>query len=175
MTKKSSKIYKLSLIAMFSALMCIGAPFCIYIGSIPITLSLFFVFLTALFLPPAQAFLSMLIYVLLGAVGLPVFSGFLGSVSVIMSFTGGFILAYPIVALLVSFISRRSENKAFLLLAFAAGLAFLYTVGSMWYMMVSDTNLKAALITSVLPFIPFDILKAIASAVIYFAIKKRIK
>lgn len=175
MIKKSSKAYWLSYIAMFSALMCIGAPFCIYIGSIPITLSLFLVFLTALFLPPVQAFLSMLIYVLLGAVGLPVFSGFTGSVSVIASFTGGFILAYPLVAFLVSFISRQSRGKIVLPLAFFTGLMVLYIVGSLWYMWVSDTSLKIALTISVLPFMVFDILKAVFATIIFSAIRKRIK
>lgn len=175
MINKNTKTYKLSLIAMFSALMCIGAPFCIYIGSIPITLSLFFVFLTALFLPPAQAFLSMLIYVLLGAVGLPVFSGFTGSVSVIASFTGGFILAYPMVALLVSFISKRSKRKCLLALSFIIGIMVLYTIGCLWYMGVADVSFKTALISSVLPFVAFDILKAVFAAIIFYSIKKRLK
>lgn len=175
MTTKNRKTYKLALIAVFSALMCIASPFCIPTGAVAITVSLFFVFLTGLFLPPAQAFLSQLIYVLLGAVGLPVFSGFTGSVSVILSFSGGFILAYPIVSFAVSAVSRLSDKKYILPLSLFIGMLILYTLGSLWYMYIAKAGFKTALIAAVLPFIAVDIVKAVCAVIVFGAIKKRIK
>ena len=74
---------KLVFTALFAAILCILSPISVPAGPIPVTLSVFALFLTAPVLPPAEAFFAVLVYILLGALGLPVFSGFNGGFHVL--------------------------------------------------------------------------------------------
>ncbi|HBY72577.1 MAG TPA: biotin transporter BioY, partial [Lachnospiraceae bacterium] len=80
---------------MFTAVICVLSQISIPTQPIPFTLALFAIFLTGALLPPRAAFLSVFVYLLLGAFGLPVFAGFKGGIHVLTGMTGGYLMAYP--------------------------------------------------------------------------------
>ena len=88
------KTRDLTLTALFAAILCVAAPFSIPVGPIPITLATFAIYLAAIVLGKKYGTLAVVIYILLGAVGLPVFSGFSGGFQKIVSATGGYIIGY---------------------------------------------------------------------------------
>src|SRR5690554_1884806 len=101
---------KLVLTAMFTAIICVMSQVVIPLQPIPFSLSLLAIFLTGALLEPKYAFLATLAYLLLGAFGLPVFAGFKGGFQVVTGMTGGFIMAYPIMAFITS-ISYQLSTK----------------------------------------------------------------
>ena len=123
-------IRKLILTSMFTAIISVMSQIIIPIQPIPFSLSLLAIFLTGALLEPKYAFLSTLAYILLGAFGLPVFAGLRGGIHVLAGMTGGFIMAYPIMAFITALfyqlskkIRSRSTSKKIPLIAFEIGRA----------------------------------------------------
>ncbi|MEE4662217.1 MAG: biotin transporter BioY [Halieaceae bacterium] len=99
----------ITLVALFPALMAATAGVSIPLGNMPaITLQTLFVYLAGLLLTPRKAALSMSIYVLLGVMGLPVFSGFRGGFGVLLGGSGGFIIGFIFMAWAVAFMKNRN-------------------------------------------------------------------
>jgi len=163
-------------IALFAAIMCVISQFSfpIPLSPVPITLSLFIVFLSGAMLSPASAFTSQIIYLLIGAVGLPVFSGFRGGLSVFFSPTGGFLIAYPFMALIISLFAKTDKKFILLFISMLISLFLCYFIGTAVYIIYSNTSFSAALSVTVLPFIPFDILKAVFTSLFSIIITKRL-
>ena len=133
--------------------------------------------LIGLLLPPKQAFITLVVYVLLGAVGLPVFTGFTGGMGKIWGPTGGFILIWPIAYTAVSCL--KGNAKSFLRYAVVATLVSIiitYLAAVPYFMWVANIpfdmeGLQKALIILFYPFVIGDIVKAILSAWIATKIK----
>ena len=103
---------EINLIAVFTAVTAILAQISIPIpiSPVPVTLSIFGVLLSSLILGRKCGTISQIVYILLGAAGVPVFAGLRGGLSVLLSPTGGYIVSYPIIALVIgSFGPRVSE------------------------------------------------------------------
>ncbi|WP_319561553.1 biotin transporter BioY [Marispirochaeta sp.] len=156
--------------AVFAALIILGTFIRVPIGPVPIVMANFFVILAGLFLGPLWGTVSILLYLLLGAIGLPVFSAG-GGVAVFAGPTGGYLLGYPVGALVAGAISRKNCKKLSLLItAAAAGISAVYLTGVPWLMWrVSaatgeSVSLVRGLSTGLLPFLPGDILKLTAAA-----------
>lgn len=165
------KIKSLTTVSLFSALLCIGCPFTVPVFAVPFTLSLFFVFLSGLALPPTHAAAANAVYILIGFAGLPVFSGFQGGFSVLLSPTGGFLITYPIMAFTVSILTRKANGrKPLILAAFALSLVICYTAGTIWFSAIANTGIVASIAAAVLPFIPADIIKCALA----FALSRKI-
>ncbi len=133
-------------------------------GAVPFTLQTFAVFLTLGLLGGAQGTVAVLCYVLLGLVGLPVFSGFRGGIGVLLGSTGGYILGFLASALVYWLIVRRSRALWRCGLGMAAGLITCYAFGTVWFVTVytrtsGAMTYSAALAACVLPFILPDALK----------------
>jgi len=130
----------------------------------PITLQLFAVTLAAYAYGGVFAAVSVSIYLSLGAVGLPVFSGFSGGIGYLLSASGGFLLGFVIYCLLyalLEFLFGRQGKRRVLYTVLS--LAVLYLIGSIWYTLVYlgggfETYLSALLVT-VVPFILPDAIK----------------
>lgn len=161
------------MIALFAALTSIMSQMVILLPftPVPISFSVVAVFMTGLLLPPRHAVLVQVCYLLLGAMGLPVFSKFHGGLQVLVGPTGGFLLAYPFVALLIAY-GMNSERclkkeslggKRFLypktILLLCMALAVLYGGGAAWFALTTGKPLPIALAMTVFPFIPFDLVK----------------
>ncbi|MBQ8003117.1 MAG: biotin transporter BioY [Clostridia bacterium] len=168
------KTKRLIICALFAAILCITAPFYIMIGPVPLTFVLFFLALAAFVQGSMGAASATIIYTLIGIVGLPVFSGFKGGIGSIASPTGGFILSYiPLVLLLGLCVKTQSKTKKIIWCALA--LLVCYTFGTAWYMLVMSEDVMSALVMCVAPFIPFDIVKLYAAHILAKEIQKRIK
>ena len=158
--------------ALLSAVLCVISPFSIPLpmSDVPLSLATFFLYLGAALLPCTASLSSVLVYLMLGAVGLPVFSGAMGGISRLVGPTGGFLLGYlPMVALIgltVQFLHpEKSRLRALLVypLAMTAGTAVLYAFGCVMYHFSTGVPFSAAVAACTLPFLPGDALKIIAA------------
>ena len=139
---------------------------------VPLTLQNFGVLLVALLLGPRRAGVAMLAYLAEGAAGLPVFNPTgVGGIAQLFGPTGGFLMAYPVVALMAGFFvsarrttaSHRSYFAQALLGCTLAELV-LFTLGAAWLVLLTHATLSIALSSAVLPFLPGDVLKIAAAA-----------
>ena len=116
------KTTKLVTCALFAALTAILSQIAIPIGPVPINLATFSVFFAGALLGAKAGALSQLVYLLLGIVGLPVFSMFRGGPGVLLGPTGGYLAGYVLAAFLVGFITeQRGDSLPALALAMPAG------------------------------------------------------
>lgn len=160
--------------ALFGALLCLISPICIPIGPIPMSLAVFAVMLIAQVLPRYEALTVVCLYLVLGALGLPVFAGFSGGVGALLGATGGFIFSYPLLALCAGVHPGRKGMGVYL--GCTLGVLVSYLCGLLWYCYVaSPGSLQAALVACILPFLPIDALKIVLAVWFSKMIKARIK
>ena len=156
--------------ALLCAVLCVLSVITLPIGAVPVTLSLLGVFLIGFLLPPRSALLCVLGYLLLGAVGLPVFSSMQGGIGVLLGPTGGYLWCYPVTAVLPSLVGvlgGSAHRVRFGRIAAACiGLVLCYVVGSLRLAAVSGVSFGAAVLVGVVPFVLPDILKLAAAAVL---------
>ena len=190
--KKYSKTTYLVLCGLFAALMAICSFITIPLGFTPVPLNLgtMGVFLCGGILGAKYGTVSEVVYVLLGAAGIPVFAGFKGGLGVLAGPTGGYIIGYIAAAFLIGFIldkyySLRQNNKnsdadkcsngsgitsvkPYMVLAgsMLLGLAACYALGTLWFVVSTGTGLWASLVACVFPFIPGDIVKIAAGTLL---------
>lgn len=158
----------LAISATFAALISVSALVSIPITPItpvPITLQVLAIYLTATLLGPIYGALASAIYLILGAMGLPVYAGATSGVSVLLGPTGGYLFSYPIAGLLGGMIARRrSESRkgdiVKISIAAAVALIVIYAMGVAWLGVYLRIDLSKALLLGAVPFIPVDIAKA---------------
>lgn len=180
---KKFTVKTIVLCAMFAALCCATAPISIPLpGGVPITLQTAAVFLAALLLGPLYGFVAVLVYVLLGAVGLPVFAGFSGGIGSLVGMSGGFIMSWPFAALLAGFIYYKfGRNKkgvvkyAEMIVAMLLGSVVIYVVGLTQFIFLTKMSIQASLLACMVPFIPGDLLKMVLVAIIVPVLEKAMK
>lgn len=160
-SKQRMNTKNLVITALFTAILCVLAQINIPTQPIPFTLSVFAIFFIGALLPPRYALMSVMAYVLLGAFGLPVFAGSKGGISVLTGMTGGFIMAYPFMALLTSM--SHTYMKRWRTVALTTGmllsLVICYAFGSFWFTVVTGKSFIYALTVCVYPYLLFDLLK----------------
>ena len=154
------KTRDLTLTAVMAALICIAGPLTIAVGPIPLSLATFAVYLAGAVLGSRRGTAAVLVYLLIGMIGVPVFSGFSGGFQKIAGVTGGYLIGY----LPCAWISGmgRGKTRWKLLLCLLAGTLALYLLGTAWFMVQTGNGLAAALGLCVFPFLPGDALKIIA-------------
>ncbi|MBP5292788.1 MAG: biotin transporter BioY [Clostridia bacterium] len=162
-------------IAICAALISILAPLSFPIGPIPITLATLGIYLTCLLLDPVEAVLAVSVYLALGIVGVPVFSGFTGGFGRIIGVTGGFIIGYLPCASLASFLSKLGRDKMLSwlwdALALISGTVLLYAAGTVWFTFMTDNTFLSSLTLCVLPFLPGDGIKIIFATALAAALR----
>lgn len=163
---KDKKIYKLVLVAMFAAIITI----CSWISipaTVPFTLQTFGVFMAAGLLGWQFGTLSVVVYILIGLVGVPVFSNFTGGIGVIMGPTGGYIVGFIFTALAVGLITKFFGTKLYvLIIAMVLGLALCYLFGTLWFMVVYKCDFLSALMLCVVPYLIFDGCKILLASIL---------
>lgn len=123
--------------------------------------------LIALILTPKQSFITVLVYILLGSIGLPIFSGGSAGLEKIVGPTGGFIFGFLIMAPMISYLKGKNNNfKRYLLVTVFAGMPVLYLVGTIFMCMILKINFITALGIAVIPFIFGDILKCLIGSLL---------
>ena len=159
------------LIGVFAAMICVFAPFSVPVGPIPISLASFAVYIASA-LGAKKGCAAVGIYILIGALGLPVFSGFSGGISKIAGLTGGYIIGYMFCALLSGIIIERAGNKKSAYpMAFIIGTAVLYAFGTAWFMIQSGNGLYESLLACVIPFLIGDAVKIAAASVVVYRMR----
>ena len=150
--------------ALYAAVLCAAAPFSITIGPVPLTLATLIVYIAAGSLDWKYGVLSVVLYIALGAVGIPVFSNFEGGFHKIAGLTGGFIIGYIPCALASGLIPSLFRNKPWMYaLGMVIGTALLYTCGVAWYMLQTRATAAASIAVCAAPFLPGDAVKITAA------------
>ena len=159
------KTKKITFIALAAAIMCVLGPISVPIpvSPVPVSLGLFAIYAAVYVLGMRYGTYAVAVYILLGFVGLPVFSGFSGGAGKLLGPTGGYIIGYVFAALISGAFIDKFENKKILNAAgMFLGTAACYLFGTFWLMYQADLPFGAALTEAVLPFIPADVVKIIA-------------
>ena len=144
----------MTLSSLFAAMLAVCAWICIPLGDTVFTLQTFGIFLCLLLLGGKWGSLSIAIYLLLGAVGLPVFSGFRGGISQLLGVTGGFLWGFLVMGLAYWLLSRFGRLPALIL-----GLALCYGCSCLWFYAYSGGGLGLILLRCVAPYLLPDALK----------------
>ena len=118
---QKSKTYALSRTALMAAMICVLAPLSISIGVIPFSLTNLVIFLSIYLLDWKLATVSTVLYIVMGAIGLPVFSGFSGGVGKLVGPTGGYIVGFIPMVILSGLVVAKSKNKLVQFLGMVAG------------------------------------------------------
>ncbi len=162
---------KLVLTALFAALTCVGAFIRIPMLYSSFTLQVFFVFMAGVCLGPKYGMLSQLTYVLLGLVGLPIFTQG-GGPGYVFQTTFGFLLSYIPAAWLVGKLTEQDSSPLRVIFACVAGLVVIYAIGMPYMGLILNVYLGKGypvmqlLWIGMLPYLPFDAMKIVATAVL---------
>jgi biotin transport system substrate-specific component len=152
------------LCALFVAFTAVCEQILIPIQPVPIVLGTIPIFMAGVVLGPKYGTISMLVYILLGAVGVPVFAMARGGLAILAGPTGGFILAWPFTAACIGGLTRHFgySTKA-IILSMLSGNILCYIFGVVWFLFLTQTHVWTALTACVFPFLLGDALKIIAA------------
>lgn len=179
---------RLTLCAVMAAVTCVLAPISIPIGPVSITGGTLAIYLTVYLLGGVWGTVSTLVYLLVGMVGLPVFSNYMGGVSRLAGPTGGYLVGYIPMMLLAGFLVELTLRRfggtgkkeqaiaiALQFLGMALATAVLYAFGTAWYCVQAGVALEKALAVCVFPFIPFDLIKMTVALLIGVPVRRRLE
>ena len=157
----------LVLVALFAALTAIGAWIQIPVAPVPFTFQVLFVLLAGVMLGAWYGALSQIVYVLLGVIGLPVFAGGTSGLGVLFGPTGGYIFGFILAAFLIGKVNDVLEHNFLIeFVSMVTGIMIIYLLGMAQLAVVANLSLAEAFIGGALPFIGFDLVKAVIAAVI---------
>lgn len=164
-TAGRSRTYDMAYVAVFAVLIAI----CSWISiptAIPFTLQTFAVFLAVTVLGGRRGTMAVVVYVLLGAIGVPVFAEFMGGLGIILQNTGGYLIGFIFAALVMWLMERLFGRKLWVqAVSMALGMVTYYTLGTIWFMQVymrttGDVGLMTVLGWCVIPFVIPDVVKS---------------
>lgn len=157
--------------ALFAALIVVGSYLSIPIGPVPIVLQNLFVLLAGLVLGPWLGAASVGLFLLAGAVGLPVFAGGTGGLAHLVGPTGGYLFGYLVAVVLVGLIAGRRGDLVRMVIAVVAGSLVIYLLGVPWLKVSLGMDWGKAIAAGMLPFLIGDALKAAAAVAIARALR----
>lgn len=161
--------------ALLSAMICALAPYALPIGPISITLATFAVYLVAAVGGKRLGLSAVIMYILIGAVGVPVFAGFSGGLYKLVGATGGYILGYIPCAYVTAWFSDKYNAKPLaLVVGMVLGTVVLYAMGTAWFMYITATPLVAALSACVTPFLFGDSIKIVLATAVAVPAKNKV-
>ena len=159
--------------ALFAAILCVLAPLSIPLGPIPLSLATFVIYMAASVLGWKLGGVTVILYITIGAIGLPVFSGFAGGFQKLAGVTGGYIIGYIPCALATGFVIEKSGERLWSYpLGMAIGTILLYTLGTVWFSVQTGNGIAAALLICVVPFLIGDSLKIVAATIVAPQVRK---
>lgn len=175
-SKSKAALLDLVFVALFAAVMTVCAQIQIPFGEVPFTLQTLGVFIAASLLGWKIGTLSVIVYVLLGLAGVPVFAGFSGGIGVLFGPTGGYIIGFIFTALIVGLMTEKLGKKLWVeIVSMILGLAVCYAFGTVWFMFQMKMGLVESLLLCVVPYLIADALKIAFSAVLVNRLDKVIK
>ncbi|MFC5540334.1 MAG: biotin transporter BioY [Bacilli bacterium] len=171
----SSKTYGLVLIAFGAAIISVLAQITIPLPLIPITGQTLAIGLIVTILGLKYGTLSVLVYCLLGAIGLPVFTGMSGGLSIIVGPTGGYIIGFIPTALFMGwYLNKFGYTYLHGLIANVAGMMLTLAFGTLWLKVVADMSFLAAFMAGAAPFILLEIIKGVIAAWAGILVRQRL-
>jgi biotin transport system substrate-specific component len=160
------------LASLMAALTAVGAYIHIPIGPVPIVLSTLFVLLSGLLLGSRWGLVSIALYLLVGAIGIPVFAGGKGGLVHFFGPTGGYLLGYVLASWITGFISERSRGiLIWEILAVIAGSLTIYGLGVPWLKIATQISWPKALMLGMVPFLIGDAVKASVALMLARAVR----
>lgn len=170
-------IKEMCYVGMFTAVIAIMAQISIPLPlGVPMTMQTFAITLAAVVLGAKLSTLSSFIYILLGAVGVPVLANFSGGISKFVGPTGGFLISFPLMAFIIGYgVEHSKQFKGAYVVYLIAGTIANYIVGVAMFCLLTKSPVMAGISACVLPFIPTAIIKAILATAIGFPIRKALK
>ena len=177
LTMKDKKLttYQMAVTAVMAAVLCVLGPLTVPIGAVPISLANFVICLTAWLLGPKFGTLSVVIYLVLGAIGIPVFSGYGAGLAKLAGPTGGYLVGYLLLAFIGGmFIEKSKGNPVVSAVGLVLGDAACYVLGTAWFVFQMQCELGYALTVCVYPFIALDLAKIVVSCIVGALLRKRL-
>lgn len=157
---------ELTYVALFAALIAVGAFVSVPIGTVPFTLQVLFVLLAGMVLGPKFGALSAVAYLVLGLIA-PVYAGGSSGIGVLFGPTGGFLWGFVFAAALTGAIAATRPRRLWVLIAAGiVGIAPVYALGAVWLAVQTHITMGAAVTLGVVPFVWADVLKAIGAGLI---------
>lgn len=177
MTKNKSSIQTFCMVGLFTAVISVMSQIAIPLPSgVPLTLQSFAVSITGIILGSKNGALTTFIYMLLGAIGLPVFANFRGGLQILFGLTGGYILSFPIMAYIIGLGTElRSKWKYTYIIGLILGTTVNFICGTLMFCFLTQTPFSVGAVSGILPFIPTTILTTLLAAVFGFHIKRRLQ
>jgi biotin transport system substrate-specific component len=170
------KLRWIVLASLMAALTAVGAYIHVPIGPVPIVLSTLFVLLTGLLLGSRWGLASMGLYLLVGAIGMPVFYGGKGGFAHFFGPTGGYLFGYVLAAWITGFISERSHGLLVLdIFAVLIGSLVIYGLGVPWLKMVTQMSWTKTLMVGMVPFLIGDAIKASVAVILARSVRPILK
>lgn len=174
MSATSKRIFNIALIGVMTAFLCVLGPISIPLpGLVPISLTLFVIYLIVYLLGGFRGTICVCLYLLIGMIGLPVFSNFSGGIGKLLGPTGGYLIGFIFTAAICGGFLKLAKGKRWWLYIVGCVLGCLvaYAFGSVWFMISLEKTLQQTLAACVIPFIPFDAAKIVLVALIGPGIK----
>ena len=173
--EKKLTTYQMAVTALMAAVMCVLGPLTVPIGAVPISLANFVICLTAWLLGPKFGTLSVAVYLCIGLIGVPVFSGYGAGLAKIAGPTGGYLVGYLLLALIGGlFIEKSNGNPVVSGIGLVLGDAACYVLGTAWFVFQMQCELGYALSVCGYPFIALDLAKIVVSCVVGALLRKRL-
>ncbi|HCT93043.1 MAG TPA: biotin transporter BioY [Lachnospiraceae bacterium] len=170
---KKTTVYQMTAMALMAALMCVVGPMSVPIGPIPISFTNFVIYLAVWLLEGQAAAVSYCVYLLIGAVGLPVFSGYSGGLGKLAGPTGGYLIGFIFMAMICSIVTQWTNyHMVFSMAGMVLATAVAYGFGTLWFMLQAKATLAYSLMTCVVPFIPGDLVKIFVAGALGVTIRK---
>lgn len=175
MQKSKISVQDICSIAIMTAITVVMAQISIPMPTgVPMTMQTFAITLAGVILGSKKGGLSILVYVLLGAIGVPVFAGFSGGVQNLIGPTGGFIISFPIMAYVIGLGVEHRKKKGMFVLMLILGTVLNYVVGVAMFCIIMNSSVMTGITACVLPFIPTAIIKAVVAALLGLQIRSRL-
>lgn len=157
------------LIALMTAVTCVLGPLSIPLpfSPVPISLTNFAIFLAIFVLGMKSGTISFIIYLLLGAIGVPVFSSFRGGLQVLAGPTGGYLIGFIFLALIMGFALDHFNRKLVpTIIGMIIGMAVCYAFGTVWLAKLLSLSFKEGLMMGVIPYLAGDAAKIIIAVIV---------
>jgi biotin transport system substrate-specific component len=174
----NTKVKELVLIGLMSAVICILGPLSVTIpiSPVPISMTNLAIYFVLYVLGAKRGCISYLIYLLIGFVGVPVFSAFSAGPAKLLGPTGGYLIGFIFMALVAGFfIDKYPYHMGMCLLGMVIGTVICYIFGTVWLSWQAKMQLPAAFMAGVVPFLPGDVCKMVLAMLAGPQIRKRLQ
>lgn len=169
------KVKDMTYIALMAAILCVVAPIIIPLpfSPIPLSLATFIIYLLSVVIGAKKAVIAVIIYIIIGAVGVPVFSGYGAGLQKIVGPTGGYMLGYIACALASGYFADKFESKIYMYaIGMVLGTAICYTLGTLWMSYSTGMKFVEALFAGVIPFLIGDVIKIVVATIVGYKIRR---